>query len=897
METIRKYVISICYSSADNIWLSENNSIDTPYSFVSKLKKKLNDIFDFFEVPLCENDQDLRFDDKKIIENTDIALLLITDSFSDPYISKVFLPFLNKEKNENNISIFPILASSLSEPTINKLQNLFSTYNVLPDNVHDLESIYASDHKRGEAVAIDIINNLFRKGKNMRIETDLYSEIKQKRSISLATKYIDDYKDKGIYINDVNKLLKSMLALQKEDDDYNRAVKDNTKVALKAFMIKYPKSKYRLQILTILERLDEEYNNEAKTEFEKLDKNDIICLRAFLEEYPNIPQSKKVKEYIANLEKDAYQVFKESDNITLVMECAKALNFTKYKDKVQDKIKRLDRKAYNKALKKGTVEAFKEYLTLCPEGEYTEIAKKKIRSVKKMNKFKKNWKKVSLIFIVSVALISYPFYKWILIESYSLHCYVTGIHEQIPFELEYEKLDKIDYYDAPIYSYVNYKICKDVSHEDTLVWNGIRYTESGMIEKAREAFEKATYSPSAMYNLAVLYLYHSIRNDDKGNKYMKLATAMGHPIAEFHELLKPYKELSNTVLPPRTELMKIKDRLHQIADKGYKQANLSLGNIYFRLGDEKNAIENYRIAAPEGYAAAIKNLIKIYNKNKQLETAYSFTEDMFNLNNHNYELNFVKDLYIAYTYHGIGCKEDKEKAFSVLKDICDKDISFNNKTKQLSLAKMYYNGYGTAMDKEAAFKILYAIYYDKDGNLLTNLGSAFDPDLYHLAQLFFLSDFSTDYAKAIECYDLFIQKTSDKELKKDALYALGRLHTFTAYGHRDMHKARTYYDQGAHLDDKRAHNALGVLYSQRKALNDPEKSAYHFQQVINDDKTVNANATTNAYYNLGRLYYYGMNGYPRKPDLAKEYLQKALERGCENAKPILSDKRLWIELR
>lgn len=200
------------------------------------------------------------------------------------------------------------------------------------------------------------------------------------------------------------------------------------------------------------------------------------------------------------------------------------------------------------------------------------------------------------------------------------------------------------------------------------------------------------------------------------------------------------------------------------------------------------------------------------------------------------------------------------------------------------------------MNKQLAFNILRKVYYKTTNeDVLIEMGNNSSSGLYYLAQLFFKSDFVEDYDKAIECFEVFIKKGENKEHKMDALYSLGLLYFYKYYERQDLDKARSYFEQADYLGDKRATNVLGILYGSRTVpFYNAAKSLQYFKEIINEESGKYEEEITNAYYNLGWCYYYGLGDFSRDTKLATEYLEKALERGCSKANKILSDKRLWI---
>lgn len=688
-NTLKKFIVTICYSSDDANWVADDNPIDRATSFVHKMKKQLQQIFDFYEMPITENLVTVNTDYKTVIENTDIVLLLITDNFSESYIVDIFLPFLKAQNDKKKITIYPIMASSLSKPSFEKLKDLFETYNVLPDNLNDLSSLYLSDKDKGDLTVIRIINGLFEKGNSLRKETDLYYQLKKERNIELAQKYLESYKNRGLFVEEVHEMLANLSSLRKEEEDFKDVIRQNSKNALNGFIIKYPKSKYRLQILTAIEKLDEAYKDEAKAAYEKLDKKDVHAMYGFLEKYPFVSQSKQVKTYIREVEQAAYKEFRESDDIHIVRKCSELLARTKYREKVLEKIRRLDNKAYNKALKIDTIASYTEYLTLYPDGDYREKVQKKIKSEKKRKLFMKNWKWSVPLSLGLLLAGAYFFYRWILVTNLFLVSYHSPLPGTIPFEIGYDKMEKI--YNTPFYIYQHNEIDKEVPLEDTLVWKGIGFAEKGDRENAKKVFENATYSPVAMFNLAVLC---NNEREGSGDEWMAMAAKLGYPAAEYYVLLKPYQNMGNSISPSESEMSKLRLKLHKLADKQYPLANAVLGNLYYLMKDEKQAIENYEIAAKAGIENSIDNLIRLYNQNNEKRKAYTIAEQFFNAKDNNYTASNIKDFLIAVNYYGVGCEKNPSKAFSMLKEVCENDSYYNKRQWHINLAMMYYNGDG-----------------------------------------------------------------------------------------------------------------------------------------------------------------------------------------------------------
>lgn len=227
------------------------------------------------------------------------------------------------------------------------------------------------------------------------------------------------------------------------------------------------------------------------------------------------------------------------------------------------------------------------------------------------------------------------------------------------------------------------------------------------------------------------------------------------------------------------------------------------------------------------------------------------------------------DLGKLYSMEESGLKSDK-KSFELYEKALQGFIQIEPKAKkikpylQYQIGMMYLKGLGIPVDNQKA-----AEYFEKSAEL------------------------GNQYAKRLLAFEYISGKNFEQNIEKgiplltecadggDAFscYKLGTLYLKGEIINQDLDKAKKYLLSAE--DNEFTQYALGKLYLQKEKY-DIQKAISYFEKSA--DKNMQAS------YQLGRLYFFGIDGLEKDKEKAMEYLNLSAEQGNEYAQNILDNQ-------
>lgn len=348
--------------------------------------------------------------------------------------------------------------------------------------------------------------------------------------------------------------------------------------------------------------------------------------------------------------------------------------------------------------------------------------------------------------------------------------------------------------------------------------------------------------------------------------------------------------------------------LKKAADKGNMEAQYYMGEMYFYglrvMRSYQLAIKYYKKAAENGYTAAMCKLGIAFYKANKIESAREWLEKALDAGCKNskelielkkltkpksaeelyneakklddkgeYHKSF--DLYkqsadMGYTeaqletglsyYYGCGTERSSEKAFEYFKKAADK----NNAKAQFYMGELYYDGNGVKQNYSEAVK-----WYTKAANNRNLDAMEMVGVCYHYGK-----GVKKNLQQAVSWY----RKGSDKGHAR-CQYALAMCYWHGEGTKQNKNLAFDLLQKSAKQEYPWANNKLGLIYEKGEGRKpDIEKAMEYYQAAADAGLDV-------AMYNLGVNLYYEMND----TEKAKEWLEKALEAGFEDAREILNE--------
>ncbi|KAK8843603.1 hypothetical protein M9Y10_024662 [Tritrichomonas musculus] len=447
------------------------------------------------------------------------------------------------------------------------------------------------------------------------------------------------------------------------------------------------------------------------------------------------------------------------------------------------------------------------------------------------------------------------------------------------------------------------------------------------IDKAIKYFKLAAdqNNPDAQYNLAFIYstdryIYH---DSEKAIKYYMLAASQNHVNAQFNLGLIYYKGI---IVPKNIEkslkYMKLaadqnnnpnaqyflcryyssgvdiipnyKIAIHYLtlaSNQGFTEAQYDLGFLYYEAKhvsrDMKKAIDLMTQAANKNYVRAQYDLGNIYFEGKYVKRDVNKAINYFKLAS---KQNHIKALiYLGVIYsNGFDIPIDAYKAIYYLLKAADQ----HNSEAQFYLGKIYFTPECKVFDIKKAIYYMELAAEQNHTDAQNFLGALYMDDKF----------VQRDIKKAISYLTISADKNCAIAQKN-----LGFIYLNKKYEDYDIQKAVHYLLLAAKNGIPDAQGALGVIYLQgldvpqdiHKALEYLHLSAenrYHLSQQILGDlyfegRVVGRNVSKSIYYykealitnneriknNLAVIYKNGFGGIKKNVELAKMYLEEAIQ--------------------
>jgi TPR repeat protein len=356
-------------------------------------------------------------------------------------------------------------------------------------------------------------------------------------------------------------------------------------------------------------------------------------------------------------------------------------------------------------------------------------------------------------------------------------------------------------------------------------------------ETAMEWFRKAAdyYSPGAMYDIAIIHLYHSDhKNIDKGMEYLDKAIELGFVKAMNEKaVILLDGDLTEKNLPEAERLLR---KSYGTGDDyaafrigvGYQIAEFS------ETPDYRTAAEYYLEGEKRGSVVAMEFLGRYYK-------------------------------------NGLIGKPEPEKAVEYF----EKAIEKGSFVAKYDLALCYEDGVGVDVDKNMAFKLLESAAENAVPAAALRLG------------YYFLNGVAVavDTDKAFEYFSEAAENGN-----ADALYNLGRMYKYAVGRPENSELALQYLRQASEKGDVDACIEMGLSYEcEYGGLEcDIVKAADYMRRAADSNHPF-------AQYKLGCYYYYDMinSENDSENDTGLEYIRMAYENGSAQASLVMGDFCLY----
>jgi len=848
MKTTEKIQVYICCDIKNKEWVQTGyssaalNGINQNEGFISFLLSTVDELADT---------SGFSYSYDSSYQKADLFVIVITENISSSFFREKLYPYIKNKHAKKQVKVFPLFAEAISNPTKRKLSDLFTTFSVSPGADKDLSTIYnqKTDYTVTRNHIVEEFEELIRHQINERND---YAEIRSSKDpISLCISFLEKYPN-SLHSEEVKTLLAEK---QKEKKEADHAIKSKDLLLLRQFLGKYPQSPYKDNVQTAISEIEAKQDTQEKTDYQLLNPDNPALYYIFLKNYPHSVRYQEVSVTLHDLEEKAYQPIQNSTNI----------------------------------------KKLKQYLETYPESAHCPSVRKKMTQLEKepfrlkVRRAIANHKIPVLIGTSAIILIIGISIWW----YYPMLRFILDRMDPLPNEITIDLQITDSGYRIGNEIYLNPNISdihKDIPVDDSLLKEGITAYEAKDTIKAIEYFKRsATENQSgiAMYNLAVL---NKNKNKEEAAHWMDKAVAVNYPPAVYHSaVFEEYLNNSQFHYSGK-KLNDILPKMLKAGELGYAyDAYLTAGKIYELWGQEDMAIEQYKKAALEGNSEAGAFLTHLLMKKEDRENAFKYLK--ISLENDTEMDHVALSKLIRFYHNGYGCEANPQETFVWAQQAHEKG-RFSSEKEYYNLGAMYYNGYGTDMNKSKAREILEKGIAD---NSIEKDNMAIS--LYTLGTIYYWGEeVETDYVKAASYFERILNITETtpevNELKKKALYALGCTYYNLSNPARNIIYARDYFERAHSLGDKRASNMVGCIYAlgKGKIKRNPSKAVSYFEAAIREIDGEKPNY--NAKYNLGMVFAYGKRGYPSNPERASELLMSLQG---EAALRVINDKRFRLK--
>lgn len=395
------------------------------------------------------------------------------------------------------------------------------------------------------------------------------------------------------------------------------------------------------------------------------------------------------------------------------------------------------------------------------------------------------------------------------------------------------------------------------------------YNEAKKCNKKEQAF--ALYKKSAdLGNVKAQfetgkYYYEVYKSYDNAFEYFRKASSYSHAEAQYY-----IGEIYYNGYGRKQSYMSAIKWYKLSVEHGFDDAIYKVGLSYLKVNDLKSAKEWLEKAVKAGCSDAKAELKKVeeatrpksaeelYNEAKVFDEQHRYNKS-FDLYKKSAEMGYTKSMFEMGKcyYFGAGIGENYQKAFEYFKKAADK----NNSEAQYYLGSLYYNGDGVKQNYSEAVK-----WYTKGANNR-------DPDAMNMLGVCYHD--GKGIKKNLQQAVTWYRKAADKG-HDAAQYNLAECYWNGEGTKQNKALAFSLYEKAAEQGHASANNALGLRYHLGEGRKvDIQKAIMYYQKAAETGLSV-------AMCNLGILYKENND-----IDLAREWFEKALEAGDENAQEYL----------
>ena len=304
--------------------------------------------------------------------------------------------------------------------------------------------------------------------------------------------------------------------------------------------------------------------------------------------------------------------------------------------------------------------------------------------------------------------------------------------------------------------------------------------------------------------------------------------------------------------------------LTAMLDKGDIEATAELGWRNFNKGDFEKAYALFKKAAEKNNAKGLTGLGRYYTHIGKYGESFKYFEAAAE---QGYTI-AIFNLGVAYA-NGDGCKQDSQKAFTLLKKAAEKGYS----PAQRAVGVYYLDGVGTVVNKKKGFMWFKKAAEQNDARAFWNLGKCY------------LDGEGTekDEAKAIEYYQ--------KSASAGDMYGQAELALAYQFGQgglkEDPKKAFELYQLSAKQGLASAQNLLAYCYENGVGTKKNEKKAFEYYMLSAKQ------GYDPAQYSMALCYWNG-TGTERNLDKLRYWAGLAAKQGNKEAKNMLANLSQWI---
>ncbi|ACY34473.1 tetratricopeptide repeat protein [Comamonas thiooxydans] len=248
---------------------------------------------------------------------------------------------------------------------------------------------------------------------------------------------------------------------------------------------------------------------------------------------------------------------------------------------------------------------------------------------------------------------------------------------------------------------IGFFLCLGLTGCGPTVEDGVAAFESKQYDKALEIFQKKSGDPVALFHLYEM-AYSGLgmpKNEDQATDYLKQAADKGHAQA----MSRVGSRFLNN-FESQHDVEKGLIYLHKAVQAGYAEANIELGNYFFRKKQVATGLAFLQAAekTPRGkYALAHRYIGETDGISPDPGKSRKYLEEILDMKGVPQAFVDGARFYLAeFDYYGFGAPRNPSSAANILEPIIDRNVNVKN-----FYAWLLYRGDGVPADKLKAVRI------------------------------------------------------------------------------------------------------------------------------------------------------------------------------------------------